>query len=54
MKRFVPEEIVQALFQLMKEAANHPVAPLRTVEEVTGQAGRTFKQWAIDNADAFR
>lgn len=54
MKRFAPAEIVDAIFQLMREAINHPVTALATVEEVTGQAARSFKQWVIDHADAFR
>jgi uncharacterized protein YbjT (DUF2867 family) len=54
MKRFAPADIVDAIFQLMREATNHPATVLPTVEEVTGQAARRFKQWVIDNADAFR
>jgi uncharacterized protein YbjT (DUF2867 family) len=54
MKRFAPAEIVDAMLQLMREATYHPAMVLPTVEEVTGQPARRFKQWVIDNADAFR
>lgn len=54
MRKFVPKEIVDALFQLKGAAANHPPAVLSTVEEITGEAARNFNQWATDNADAFR
>lgn len=54
MKRFVPQEIVDALFQLKKEAINRPPTALPTVEEVTGHSARTFRQWAMGHTDVFR
>ncbi|HET7578130.1 MAG TPA: SDR family oxidoreductase [Bacillales bacterium] len=54
MKNFAPEEIVEALFQLKREAVNRPPKALRTVEEVTGHPARTYRQWVTSHADAFQ
>ncbi|WP_067929186.1 SDR family oxidoreductase [Alicyclobacillus shizuokensis] len=51
MKRFAPSEIVEALFQILREP---PTQVLNTVQHITGRPPRTFEQWAIDNASAFR
>lgn len=50
MNRFAPSEVVDAVFQLLKE----PTSVLKTVEEITGRPANTFKQWAIDNIESFR
>ncbi|WP_309121611.1 NAD(P)H-binding protein [Paenibacillus sp.] len=51
--RHMPAEMVDALFDLSKQGQRLS-AVLPTVEEVTGRAPRTFKQWAIDHSEAFR
>lgn len=51
--RQMPAEIVDALFDLSKQGQKFS-AVLPTVEEVTGRAPRSFKQWAIDHSEAFR
>ncbi|UUZ84845.1 NAD(P)H-binding protein [Paenibacillus sp. P26] len=53
MLRLMPAEMVDALFDLSKQGPRFS-AVLPTVEEVTGRAPRTFKQWAIDHSEAFR
>jgi (4-alkanoyl-5-oxo-2,5-dihydrofuran-3-yl)methyl phosphate reductase len=52
MLRRMPVSIVDALFELSKQSIFTTVLP--TVEEVTGRAPRTFKQWSIDHIEAFR
>lgn len=54
MARFMPADIMESLFSLKKEAAEHPVKVLPTVEQITGKQARPFKQWAADHAEAFR
>ncbi|GMA61297.1 NAD(P)H-binding protein [Alicyclobacillus fastidiosus] len=51
MKRFAPSEVVEALFQILREP---PTAVLNTVQDITGRRPRTFQQWATDNAGAFQ
>lgn len=40
--------------QLTAEEWDQMLQPMPTVEEVTGQPGRTYAQWALDNAESFR
>ncbi len=54
MGRFVPSEVVEALFTLMRDAREHPDGALHTVERITGGTARTFAEWARDHIDAFR
>ncbi|WP_199618124.1 SDR family oxidoreductase [Paenibacillus alkalitolerans] len=51
MLRQMPAEIVDAFFDLNRQGFS---TVLPTVEEVTGRAPFTFKQWATDHIDAFR
>jgi len=51
--RHMPAEMADALLDLSKQGQRFS-AVLPTVKEVTGQAPRTFQQWAIDHAEAFR
>jgi uncharacterized protein YbjT (DUF2867 family) len=51
--RHMPAEMVDALLDLSKQGQRFS-AVLPTVKEVTGRAPRTFQQWAIDHAEAFR
>lgn len=53
MLRHTPAEIVDAVFDLNKRGQDF-AAVLPTVEEVTGRAPFTFKQWAIAHIEAFR
>lgn len=53
MKKFAPNDIADAVFQLKRDARIHPVGTFPTVEELIGRKARTFEQWAIDNANAF-
>jgi uncharacterized protein YbjT (DUF2867 family) len=53
MLRRMPTEIVDSLFDLSRRGQGISTV-LPTVEEVTGQAPRTFKQWSIDHIEAFQ
>lgn len=53
MLRHMPVDTVDALFDLNRQGQAFS-AVLPTVEEVTGRAPFSFKQWAIDHIDAFR
>ncbi|OZB92177.1 NAD(P)H-binding protein [Paenibacillus sp. XY044] len=50
--RHMPAEMVEALFDLSKQGQKFSKV-LPKVEEVTGRAPRTFKQWVTDHSDAF-
>lgn len=49
-----PPAVVDGLLNAYARMAREPVPPTTTVEELTGRPPRTFQQWAIDHADAFR
>jgi (4-alkanoyl-5-oxo-2,5-dihydrofuran-3-yl)methyl phosphate reductase len=53
MLRRMPTEIVDSLFDLSRRGQGISTV-LPTVEEVTGRAPYTFKQWSIDHIEAFR
>jgi uncharacterized protein YbjT (DUF2867 family) len=50
----MPAEYVDAFFNYFADGAYDDSAVLPTVHELTGRAPRTFEQWAIARADAFR
>ncbi|TXS00665.1 NAD-dependent epimerase/dehydratase family protein [Streptomyces sp. col6] len=51
----VGEEDADAVLDVMGGDANEELLAVRdTVTQVTGAPGRTFQQWAEENADAFR
>ncbi|EKX66869.1 SDR family oxidoreductase [Streptomyces ipomoeae] len=52
--RGVPTEVADALLALSATGVEHPETVSPTVRELTGQPGRTFAQWARENAAAFR
>jgi uncharacterized protein YbjT (DUF2867 family) len=52
MLRRMPVSIVDAIFELNSQGSFTTVFP--SVEEITGQAPRTFKQWSIDHIEAFK
>jgi uncharacterized protein YbjT (DUF2867 family) len=54
MKQFIPDRIVDASLDLMENTTGHSIEVLETVKKVTGQDGRSFRQWAFDHADLFR
>jgi len=50
----MPSEYVDAMFQFFVEGTYDDSKVLPTVRELTGHAPRTFEQWAVAHADAFR
>ncbi len=50
----IPEGIVNTLLDYQAKSVGQPAPVLPTVEEVTGQPARTFRQWATDHAADFR
>jgi uncharacterized protein YbjT (DUF2867 family) len=54
MGRAMPAEYVEAFFSYFVDGTYDDSAVLPTVEELTGRPPRTFEQWAIAHADAFR
>lgn len=54
MLRFMPEVVVDTTLSILGEpsSAEQQVSP--AVEQVLGRAPRTFAQWAVRNAAAFR
>jgi uncharacterized protein YbjT (DUF2867 family) len=54
MSRAMPGEYVDAFFSYFADGTYDDSAVLPTVEELTGRPPRTFEQWAIEHADAFR
>jgi uncharacterized protein YbjT (DUF2867 family) len=50
----MPAEYVDAFFNYFADGAYDDSAVLPMVHELTGRAPRTFEQWAIARADAFR
>jgi uncharacterized protein YbjT (DUF2867 family) len=53
MLRFVPAEVVDALFEFAAATVGRPVEVLPTVQQVTGRPARTFAQWVTRHAAAF-
>ncbi|MFD8386242.1 SDR family oxidoreductase [Streptomyces sp. NPDC059679] len=55
MAAFLGEEAASAVLDLMGGEINDELLAVRdTVERVTGRPGGSFRQWAAENADAFR
>ncbi|MEU4545755.1 NmrA family NAD(P)-binding protein [Nonomuraea dietziae] len=50
----VPEEMIAFKFMVFGDLPWGPYAVMPTFEKVTGRPGRTFAQWATENADKFR
>ena len=50
----MPTQYVDAFFRFYADGTLDESKVLPTVEEVTGRPPRTFEQWAIAHADAFR
>jgi uncharacterized protein YbjT (DUF2867 family) len=50
----MPDEYVDAMFQFFVEGTYDDSKVLPTVRELTGRDPRTFEQWAVAHADAFR
>lgn len=48
------EEAIEFLLQMADETSVEGTDVLDTVERVTGRPARTFQEWAIEHADAFR
>lgn len=48
------EEAIEFLLQMADESTAEGSSVLDTVERVTGRPARTFQEWAIENADAFK
>jgi uncharacterized protein YbjT (DUF2867 family) len=47
-------EMIDFFFEMSEDSTDEDSAPLPTVREVTGRPGRTFAQWAAENAHHFR
>lgn len=54
MSRAMPPEYVDAFFSYFADGTYDDSVVLPTVEELTGRSPRTFEQWAIAHAEAFR
>jgi hypothetical protein len=54
MTKSTPAEYVDAFFDFYVADSLDESKVLPTVQEVTGRAPRTFEQWAIAHAEAFR
>lgn len=50
----IPAEVADWLLDGFAEATEHPQVPEPAYEELMGERGTTYHQWAIDNAGAFR
>ncbi|GAA2415375.1 NAD(P)H-binding protein [Nonomuraea africana] len=50
----VPEEMIAFKFMVFGDLPWGPYTVQPTLEKVTGRPGRTFAQWAAENADRFR
>lgn len=48
------EEAIEFLLQMADDSSEEGSSVLDTVERVTGRPARTFRQWALEHADAFR
>lgn len=49
-----PPSVVDAILDAHAAMAAQPELVTSTVESVTGRPARTFREWAVDHADAFR
>jgi uncharacterized protein YbjT (DUF2867 family) len=54
MSRAMPEEYVDAFMSFFAEGTLDESKVLPTVQEVTGRRPRSFEEWAVANAGAFR
>jgi uncharacterized protein YbjT (DUF2867 family) len=54
MRRFMPDEYVDAFFSFFSEGKLDESEVLETVQQVTGRKPRSFEQWAIAHAEAFQ
>jgi uncharacterized protein YbjT (DUF2867 family) len=54
MTKSMPTDFVDAFFRFFVEGEFDDSSILPTVEQVTGRKPRTFEQWALAHADAFR
>lgn len=50
----LPAEYVDAFFRLFSDGTLDESPALPTIAEVTGRPPRTFRQWAVEHAAAFR
>ena len=50
----VPAPVVNMLLNAWAAALGQPALVTSTVAEITGRPARTFRDWAIDHAEAFR
>jgi uncharacterized protein YbjT (DUF2867 family) len=53
-RQYIPAENADHILRYLARWAVEPPTALPTVRQVTGQAGRTFAQWATDHAGDFR
>ena len=49
-----PDDVVEGSLAAWSRMVSQPEPVLPTVEDVTGQPARSFRQWASDHADDFR
>lgn len=49
----LPTEVIDYLIGALKDTPESGYTVTSTVEDITGRAPRTFRQWAQDNLDAF-
>jgi hypothetical protein len=54
MSRAMPAEYVDAFFRFFSEGEYDDSQVLPTVEDLTGRRPRTFEQWALAHAKAFK
>lgn len=54
MSRTMPAEYVEAFFRFFSEGEYDDSQALSTVEDLTGKRPRTFEQWALAHARAFK
>ena len=52
--RFIPPEYVELKLTALARAEAHPDPVTDWIEKITGRAPRTFREWAMENADSFR
>jgi uncharacterized protein YbjT (DUF2867 family) len=53
-RRQMPAPVADMLLAAWHAALGRPAFVTSTVEEILGSPARTFRQWAVDHADAFR
>jgi uncharacterized protein YbjT (DUF2867 family) len=54
MNALLPPFVVDRLLDMWAKMVENPVPVTRTVEEITGSAPATFRQWAHDHAEDFK